>query len=760
MKRLGVLSPLFLGVIVIYALTAPASSNPVRHTSITSTSASSRLDIEPSFTLPYFKLPYNWDANIYWTGGPHAYSKGGEFEGTYDAGSGSGLDFSNGTNFDVLAMAAGTVIDASCNDARPLGCQVAIRHDEGGTVMVYGHLKHGSLQVHENNWVPQGRLLAEAGATGTGAHEATHLHIDLRNGSDSCGPPADCLPNNLGGGPIGWDDGIPLVDGYRIHGYLRDLDDPFQSYNYDGSAVRGNGSGHIWPFEEWSSGIRKLAVIWVDETFVCNENAETCENNKQTNMTQFAGNGAPFGRVGINGTPATQSDGDTAGVLVSTNRRAAFTSYIPLLRGHPETAPGQVWSIAYGGISRDAFTDILPLENGEFTAVGSTRSFLAQSDDAWIVKMRASGSIIWQKHYGGPMSEWMSYVAPGPAGSVFVAQTSSSFSPTSSGTGILVQRLDAEGNPVWQKAYGLSDHPTLYSPSALEATDDGGVLLASTAYIPGYENSKGWVLKLDLNGQIQWQQTYDPGPRNDMLTGIVQVQNGGYLAAGWSWSFFGGIWLMKLDHSGNVLWVRKYGSEYITLPGFVGESPQDDFYVVSNLTLPPYSNTDTLVLKVGSNGEKIWGYVYDISPREYSTSAAVTPDGEIIIVGYTTILTNTDGWVLGLDNNGGIAWQVNLTGLGNDRPNAVELVPDDTIIVVGETSSVGSGDLDGWAIKFKPQSGIPSCNSINSIQSFVQKSTTLLGGSNTVQAANTGTDVVPTNMVLHNTSGATFAICR
>ena len=60
--------------------------------------------------LPDFKLPYSKGVTVYWTGGPHGYNQGGVFTGTYTAGEGSGLDFSNGSHFEVLALASGTVM--------------------------------------------------------------------------------------------------------------------------------------------------------------------------------------------------------------------------------------------------------------------------------------------------------------------------------------------------------------------------------------------------------------------------------------------------------------------------------------------------------------------------------------------------------------------------------------------------------------------------------------------------------------------------
>jgi murein DD-endopeptidase MepM/ murein hydrolase activator NlpD len=257
--------------------------------------------------LPSFRLPYANTERVYWTGGPHSYNQGGLTSGTYPAGRGSGLDFANGTNFEVLAMAAGTVEAVKANDCNAqagFGCYVAIRHDEGGSVLVYAHLAEGSILVSTrrpdgSQWhVDQGTVLGRAG--NTGRQNGVHLHIDLRDGASSCF--VQCLPNGLGGNPIGWDDLVPLVDGWRIASYLADTEGS-NAYNYDGSAVRGTNVKVLYDgFHYFDDGApRTPAVVRVHRDFSCrfpNDPSKSCENPANqinpNNLTRFAGQDSHF----------------------------------------------------------------------------------------------------------------------------------------------------------------------------------------------------------------------------------------------------------------------------------------------------------------------------------------------------------------------------------------------------------------------------------------------------------------------------------
>lgn len=287
--------------------------------------------------FPQLKLPYDEGAEIRWSGGPHAYGQGGLLDGTYTVGLGSGLDFAgiaNEKNFDVLAMASGVVVDASCSDVRPLGCQVAVRHDVGGSVLVYAHLLEDSITVEFGNHVLQGQVIGKAGASGTGT-DNPHLHIDLRDGSEVCQLVGQCLPNDLGGNPVGWEDGFPSIDGYRIFGYVRDVGDPFQNYNYDGSAILGGIKVlEDFPFFDQPIGERRVAAVKVGVSFLCSTTEDTCEDNNKEGTTQFAGNGL-LDTPAMNNGKNIEDSGDTSGRLISSNRQIPpYRAHLPLSMGN------------------------------------------------------------------------------------------------------------------------------------------------------------------------------------------------------------------------------------------------------------------------------------------------------------------------------------------------------------------------------------------------------------------------------------------
>jgi murein DD-endopeptidase MepM/ murein hydrolase activator NlpD len=264
-------------------------------------------------TLPNFKWPYSSKENgiIKWSSGPHSWSKGGQLTARISASRGNGLDFAKGgESFDVLSMASGTVIKNQCG-FDGLGCIVAIRHDVGGSVMIYAHLKPNADEttplnnIQEQTWYSIGTIVGEAGQSG--GQDNIHLHIELRDGAGSCYAPPDsingddCGDVGFAGNPVGWD-GKQLVDGYYVSGYFDSENacapgaDCDTIFNYDGSASKGSIAAPFLDFPYDDNGTPRVVLAFVHPDYICTS-TDNCEIN--TVNTMFAGQGKFSGGGGV-----------------------------------------------------------------------------------------------------------------------------------------------------------------------------------------------------------------------------------------------------------------------------------------------------------------------------------------------------------------------------------------------------------------------------------------------------------------------------
>jgi hypothetical protein len=163
-----------------------------------------------------------------------------------------------------------------------------------------------------------------------------------------------------------------------------------------------------------------------------------------------------------------------------------------------------------------------------------------------------------------------------------------------------VLKLDGNGNVQWQKTYGDG---TAYS---IQQTSDGGYIVAGEAYSFGAGGSDACVLKLDGDGNVQWQKTYG-GTDSDFVNSIQQTSDSGYIVAGQTGSFGAGFydaWVLKLDGDGYVQWQKTYGGTANNDSANSIQQTSDGGYIVAGFTTLQslYRDTDVWLLRLDANG--------------------------------------------------------------------------------------------------------------------------------------------------------------
>ncbi len=251
-----------------------------------------------------------------------------------------------------------------------------------------------------------------------------------------------------------------------------------------------------------------------------------------------------------------------------------------------------VWQKTYGGAQPEFYAYVVQTTDGGYFVGGYSESDVSgdKTDptkgqrDFWVLKLDSSGEIVWQKSIGGSLLELLTAAFQTADGGFLVGGYSSSGisgDKTENNRGETdnwIVKLDPSGNVTWDKTYGGNASDV---PRDIIQTADGGYLVGgySKSNISGdkTENSRGdydyWVLKLGSNGDLVWQKTIG-GSAIDYPRNVVQLNDGNYLIAGWSYSNISGektqnsqgasdYWLVKLDVSGNILSQNSIGgSEY------------------------------------------------------------------------------------------------------------------------------------------------------------------------------------------------------
>jgi hypothetical protein len=198
------------------------------------------------------------------------------------------------------------------------------------------------------------------------------------------------------------------------------------------------------------------------------------------------------------------------------------------------------------------------------------------------VKISSSGTKLWDKRFGGTGNEdAYSMVATSDGGYLLGGLSTSGVSGDKSqssqgSSDFWVIKINSTGGKVWDKRFGGSLTDELRS---MTATSDGGFLLGgkSDSGISGdkTQGSQGgqdyWAVKISSTGTKQWDKRFGGSAAEELRT-VLQTSDGGYLLAGRSDSGIGGdksqasqggtdYWMVKVSSNGGTTLIASVRTE-------------------------------------------------------------------------------------------------------------------------------------------------------------------------------------------------------
>lgn len=294
---------------------------------------------------------------------------------------------------------------------------------------------------------------------------------------------------------------------------------------------------------------------------------------------------------------------------------------------------------------------------GNVYLTGFTHSFVPRAFDVFIVKLNPSGSVLWQRTWGGPYDDFAYLVATDSSSNVYViGQTnivstnrSANYTPPQ----LFLIKFNSTGQLQWQKTWGGTMDRF---PSAITVDKDQNII-ASAAYISsisntGQVNGGLIVAKFNPSGGIIWSSLWRP--LGSYPTKIVTDAAGSiYVSTSYAQ-------LLKLTTAGVLLWQTQWGNSVIPWFASVAVDSVGNSYLTGgenvNYNLSLTYNV-ALILKINPSGQLVWqrtwGRQYDFTnghDLEVDSTGKIYLTGEIVDGGVSAFL-------LKLSTTGDILWQ-------------------------------------------------------------------------------------------------------
>lgn len=405
--------------------------------------------------------------------------------------------------------------------------------------------------------------------------------------------------------------------------------------------------------------------------------------------------------------------------------------------------PGIQWQKTFGTLESDNIHSLHSTSDSSYILGGEILN------DCAVIKLDSSGNVLWQNSYGGNNEEMIRAIKETPDGGyIFAGPTNSTISgditENSIGWDYWVVKLDNSGSIEWQNSI------TGYNfdwASSVTTCADGGYLVGGYSYsdVDGdkSENNIGmadyWVVKLDSNGIIEWQNTIG-GTLEDALFSVSSTSDNGFILGGYSQSnitgdktenSFGGYdyWIIKLDSSGNISWQKTIGGTGPDQLYSIIET-SDHGYVAAGFSNSVISGNKSTncegihywIVKISNTGNILWQTCAGSLGFNKAFSIKQTVDNGFIVGGSSdgnitgdkteNCIGYDDYWIVKFDSTGTIQWENTIGGDTVDVLTALDITPDGGYILGGRSVSGISGDklqdtigsFDWWIIKIEPES--------------------------------------------------------
>ena len=362
-----------------------------------------------------------------------------------------------------------------------------------------------------------------------------------------------------------------------------------------------------------------------------------------------------------------------------------------------------------GGRSYDAANAALQLKDGSFLVAGRTSSF-SSSSDGIVIKLDASGNEVWQKYYGDDETEEIYDIIETSDNHYVFAGHSDSYNYAPDMNDAWAVKLDANGEEVWNVVFGTEE--TIEEAKSIVETPDGGFLMVGTTI--GVEDgsvSNVFIVKITKDGKEEWKKTYG-GELNEQGTSVVATEDG-YMILGNSETFGEGrwdMWVLKIDKEGNKVWDAAFGGKNNEMANKIIASKDGGFLLAGYSYSFAVASLDAWVVKISADGKKQWAQNFGGLSTDEAFGLAELGDGSIVMGGYTDVYEPNEDFeniskdahnilVVKMKPNGEKLWESSIGGTSNQKAFDLISTSDGGFLTVGSTDAIAPNGVDIYITK-------------------------------------------------------------
>ena len=282
------------------------------------------------------------------------------------------------------------------------------------------------------------------------------------------------------------------------------------------------------------------------------------------------------------------------------------------------------WAKSFVGMFRG--NDVGVDSSGNAYVVGDTTVNAFNTRDVTVSKFNSSGALQWSRNFGQTNPLFAFSIVTDSSGNSYAA----SREDTDGGGGMVIQKIDTDGDFQWALGYGQSGG-TNRPPYGL-AIDSSGDLIFCGSSRDTNNTSEIMIGKIDTatpaldwvlhaNYTITFYNAATDSSNNVYAVGVLNTGAQSCLVT-------------KTNSSGVVQWTKAVGTSDNQTGVAIAVDENDDVYVVATGTVDGVQAADDiLVYKLDSSGDLIWGRAFQHSTALSASGIQVNSKGSLVISG-------------------------------------------------------------------------------------------------------------------------------
>ena len=367
-----------------------------------------------------------------------------------------------------------------------------------------------------------------------------------------------------------------------------------------------------------------------------------------------------------------------------------------------------LWQKTYGGDAEDVIQDLIITNDDYLITVGSSSSWGEAWQSIWIMKLDSQGNNISNTFKGKENYNLANSIVFTEDGN-FIAAGESNWlhCPSCNEQGkAWIAKINPDLQIIWEKYLGNDKNNSI---EHILSINSQGFAVCGLTNSSKTSEFNAWFAFLDWKGNYFWNKEYN-NLFQDKATCILYLEKKGFLVAGHSQSRTinkSDAWILKLTMDGNIEWEKHFIGRGINVINRIISSVDSGILAVGYTSSKGAGWQDAWVIQLDKDGNLEWEKTFGGDKKDILVSAIKTDKNKYLLAGNTSSGSEGKGkiskaWVIQLDKDGNLEWEKTFGGDRQIIATGIININDESIFLFGKIQVSDKEEYNGWIMNFIP----------------------------------------------------------